>query len=191
MTHRMLHRRPGDHQDIRPLGVLAALVVASVIASPPVAAAPIFELDHFIDVFNSTVHAPGGDIGPQGTPIDYDFPFQSVQFQNKNFAEVYANVDPGSIGIFDRAWNNGQYAPQRQEVYGNFKFDVIFTSPSNNPIDVIMNLDISGEVLEGDSLYSGVNIAAGATGITPAYSGSYHEVNDGVSPPVIRNSSTP
>lgn len=164
-------------QDIRKLSHLAAAVTASaiVLASAVAGAAPIYELDHFQDTFNSTVHAPGGDVGPQGTPIDYDFAFQSVQFQDKNFGEVHANVGPGSIGISARAFNNGLFAPQRQEVFASFTFDVVFGSAGSNPIDVVMNLDLSGAIDPGP-LFSTVQVRAGLP--TSFFSGSYSENND-------------
>ena len=164
-------------QEIRKLSHLAAATTAAAIAlsSSLAGAAPIYELDHFRDTFNSTVHAPGGDVGPQGTPIDYDFAFQSVHFLDRNFGEVHANVGAGSIGISARAFNNGQFAPQRQEVFASFTFDVIFGSAGSSPIDVVMNLDLSGSIDPGP-LFSTVQVRAGLP--SNFSSGSYSENND-------------
>ena len=142
-----------------------------------VSAAPVYILDHFQDTYNSTTHAPGGDVGPQSTPIDYDFPFQSVHWQDKNYSEVHANIGPGSVGIFDRAYNVGVYAPQRQEVYATFQFDVQFDSAGSSPIDVVVNLQLSGMISEPHFLYSTVEVSAGL--VSGPYSwGNYSEISD-------------
>ncbi len=163
-------------QEIRKLTYVGAAAFAAIALSSSFArAAPIYELDHFRDTFNSTVHAPGGNVGPQGTPIDYDFAFQSVHFLDRNFGEVRANVNAGSIGIAARAFNNGQFAPQRQEVFASFTFDVVFGSAGNSPIDVVMNLDLSGSIDPGP-LFSTLQVRAGLP--SNFSSGSYSENND-------------
>jgi hypothetical protein len=147
-------------------------------------AAPIYHVLHLQDTFNTTTL--GGEVGPQGTPIDYDFAYQEVDafypedpnlLQPRNLSEVHANVGQGFVGVFDRAFNNGVYAPQRQEVVATFLFDVFFGSGTSDPIDVSMNLELSGQIF-GTGL-SHVNILAGASshGALGQSGGSYAEVN--------------
>jgi hypothetical protein len=161
------------------LRVLLVLLGTSQVCE--VSAAPVYNLDHFQDTYNSTSHAPGGDVGPQSTPIDYDFPFQSVHWQDKNYSEVHANIGPGSVGIFDRAYNNGVYAPQRQEVIATFRYDAQFDSAGSSPIDVVMNLQLSGVISEPQFLYSTVEVSAGIVS-GPSSWGSYSEISDPNSP---------
>ncbi len=116
-------------------------------AGPAVFGVSVFNFDHYQDTYNSTVHAPGGNVGPQSASILYDFPFQSVDFQNRNYGQVSASLLPGSVGISARAYNNGTYAPQRQKVVAEHRFDVLFSSPNSDSISVVMNLEMSGEFI--------------------------------------------
>ena len=147
-------------------------------------AAPINYVHHNADGYGNT--GPIESVGPQSGSIDYDFPYQQTYFTGANFGEVYANVTPGAVGIFARAHNIGVYAPQRQEVSASSKFDVVFTSPTSDPIDVVLNLELSGEIDPALYLYSTVQVSAGITSVGAA-SGSYSEILDPLSPSPTRD----
>lgn len=108
------------------------------------AAASIYSVYHNADAYGQT--GPIETVGPQGTPIDYDFGYQGTYVAAANFGEVRADVNPGAIGIYARTINLGGYAVQRQEVTASYTFDALFSSPTNDPISVILNLDLSGQI---------------------------------------------
>lgn len=154
---------------------LAKVVVLAIVAwSLPAtaAAAPVYTFNHFIDTYNSSALAANNP-GQQSSPIDYDFAYQSVHWQDKNFGEVHGHVHAGSLGIYAHAYNNGLYAPQRQEVGASFTFDVMFASPTSDPVDVVMNLALSGTISPPGGFRSTVSVAAGAQGINPASGGQF------------------
>ncbi len=153
---------------------LATLVLAFALFTPKESeAGVIYELDHFQDTYNSSQHAPGGDVGPQSSPIHYDFGFQSVHYLGHNSSEVHASVTPGAIGVFARAYNNGVYAPQRQEVIAPFTFDVFFESVQSDPISVILNLDLSGQIDVGPG--SSGTVTTSVSSGQDHYAGSYYK----------------
>ena len=147
---------------------LAALVLLLWSIPTAASAGPIYTLVHNADAFGGT--GPIDTIGPQGAPIDYDFAYQPTYFTGANYGEVHANVNPGSMGITARTFNNGLYAPQRQEVSAEFAFDVIFSSPGTENINVVMNMDLSGFIGVPD-FYQTAFVRAGAP--NAASSGTY------------------
>lgn len=144
-------------------------------------AGPIYSLAHQADAYNN---GPVDYVGPQATPIDYDFEYQPTYFTGANYGEVHANVNPGSIGITAHTYNIGVYAPQRQEVTATFTFDVLFSSPGTENINVVMNMDLSGYIGVPD-FYATVFVNAGITG--NAAGGTYTEYAPTSDPPVARS----
>lgn len=140
-------------------------------------AAPVYQLQHFIDTYQAQVY--GGNIGPQNSPIDYSY---YGYFDNHhNLSQVNAHVHAGSLGIFDRAWNDLTYAPRRQEVIGRFTFDVVFESSGTDAIDASMNFDLSGQMLrayDDRSFAENLSVLIGRVGYE-TNGGSYYEQWDG------------
>ena len=157
-------------------GTLASTLFLFVLIPSAGRAEPLYQLQHFVDTYNSSTLAPGGGLS-QASPINYDFAYQSVHFQDKNFSEVHATVHRGSVGIFDRAFNNGTYAPQRQEVGARYEFDVVFSSAGTDPINVQMHLDLSGSIVNEGSFASTVNVNVGLAGGGQSSGGSYGEAS--------------
>jgi hypothetical protein len=165
--------------------ILAAMVLGTMAANFTIAA-PAYKFDHFLDTYNSATYAPGGNVGPQVTPIEYNFPYQSAEYGNRNYSEVHGKVGPGYVGIFDRAYNIGVYAPQRQEVVASLKFDVVFTSPNSDPIDVVMNFELDGTIQPALYLYTTMQVNAGVVS-GAASSGEYREISDPASTSPVRS----
>lgn len=166
---------------------LLSVAISCSFASTPLEAGVLYYLKHAPDTFGNTVAV---EEFSGSSEINYNFsgstdPNFTVNGSNRNQGHVQARVGRGEIGITATANNNGQYLPQRQEVTGRFTFDVVFSSAGSSPIDVAMNLNLSGIIFEATSGYSTVQVRAGRT--TNAFSGSYSEVADGVSPPVQRS----
>ncbi len=157
------------------LGHLVAIALALVLPAS-VAAVPVYNLSHQSDSFGNA--GPSETVGPQGTPIDYSFSGVTY-FTGANFGTVQANIDRGSIGITATAFNNGAFAPQRQEVSASFQFDVIFGSAGASPIDVMMNMMISGIVSPGNNNSSTVQVFAGRSYLG-FHTGFYSENKDGM-----------
>lgn len=156
---------------------LAAAVVATALLMPSLGnAASVYYLLHQSDGYGNT--GPNDVIGPQSSPINYDF---NAATSPANTGEVHATMNQGSIGIYARATNNGGYSPQRQEVTAQYTFDVIFGSAGTAPVDVIMNLDFSGDV-SPTYIYSTISVVAGLT-LAPS-SGDYRE---SLTEPTIRD----
>lgn len=149
----------------QPLALFAVFAAASGLTE----AAPIYQLHHNPDNYSNT--APQTHL-QQNSPINY---FYDDTFDNRNFATVTANASNGSLGISTRTFNNGIYRPLRNEVSVSFSFDVIFSSPNTSgPINVAMNLDLSGIVdLPGDG-YGTIKVDAG-TGYSAYNANIYHE----------------
>lgn len=160
---------------VRQAAVLACLIAGIVVPVSEVYAAASYTFNHFIDTYNSSTLADN-NVGTQGTPINYSFDYQSVDHLDRNFGEVHGHVQPGSIGITASAYNVGVYAPQRQEVFATSEFDVVFSSPQADPINVILNMDLSGEI-SPPSGYSRVSVAAGPVG-KPASRGNYYKTGN-------------
>lgn len=152
---------------------LAAVLTVLALAIPTDAqAAPSYFLNHNADAYGNT--GPIESAGPQATPIDYDFEYQQTYFlANSNFGEVHANIDPGSIGIYALTDNKGVGAGQRQEVSASFDFDVVFSSPTSDPISTSLNLDLSGVVNPAFGALGGIQVLAGTTSMYG--SGAYSE----------------
>ncbi len=163
-------------------GHLAAMAIALALVLPAgVAAAPIYFVNHNADALGNT--GPNETVGPQDTPIDYSFNGVTY-FTGANTGNVQATVNQGTVGISARATNNGGFAPQRQEVVASFTFDTIFGSVGTNPIDVAMNLMISGQILNPPSfVYSTLEVVAGRIG-SGISSGGYRE---SATEPTIQN----
>lgn len=166
--------RPLAASDRRCVRLAQVVVMATVawVLPATAAAAPVYTFNHFIDTYNSSALAANNP-GQQSAPIDYDFAYQSVHWQDKNFGEVHGHVHAGSLGIYAHAYNNGQYAPQRQEVGASFTFDVMFASPAADPVDVVMNLALSGTIAPPGGFYSTVSVSAGAQGVNPVSGGQF------------------
>lgn len=164
--------------------IAPSVFLLAALALPHTAlAAPEYYLVHNSDGYGNT--GPIETVGPQNSPIDYDFPYQETYFTGANHGEVHANVNPGSLGITALASNNGGSAPQRQEVSAQFSFDVIFSSPGSDPIDAVMNMNLSGEIFNPLYLYSTVQVSAGRN--IDSSSGEYREIIDTMSPSPVRS----
>ena len=153
------------------------LLALTLLMPQAIQAAPVYLLQHFIDTYQAPVY--GGNIGPQNSPIDYEY--YGYFDNNHNLSQVKAHVHTGSIGIFDRAWNDLNYAPRRQEVIGRFTFDVLFESSGSDAIDARMNFDLSGQMLRAyDELSFAENLSVqiGRVG-HETNGGSYYEQWDG------------
>jgi len=149
---------------------VVAVLAASGLVSRPVGAAPIYQLDHFNDAAATVLIAT---VGPQGTPINYIFPFQQVNDDGGNFSEAAGQVGTGFVGLFNRT-ESGPHAPQGQEIDGTFMFDVFFASSGSDPIDVIMNMELAGTVAPNAGIYSRVEVRAGL--VATPFGGSYLEI---------------
>ncbi len=139
-------------------------------------AAPIYRLQHWTDTYVAPVY--GGNIGPQGSPIDYTY--YSYLDNGHNLSQVNASVDAGAIGIYDRAWNDTTYAPRRQEVVARFTFDVMFASTGNDSIDAMLNFDLSGDMLRAydeRSFLQSLSVQIGRVGYE-TNGGNYQETWD-------------
>lgn len=149
------------------LGIMLVAFVGNVLA------VPVYSLANRPDDYGGS---PTFNVGPTNTPIDYDYPRQQTYLHDANSGEVHANVNTGSIGIMAGAYNDGRYAPARQEVTGRFGFDVIFGSAGTDPINVIMNLDLSGDINKPATagIYSTIQVNAGVVGGAVS-AGSYGE----------------
>ncbi|TWT35011.1 hypothetical protein KOR42_53200 [Thalassoglobus neptunius] len=141
-----------------------------------------YSMTHNADSYGST--GPIESVGPTSTSINYSFS-GPTDYQLKNWGEVRVNVNPGSIGIYAEARNNGQYAPQRQEVTATVQFETIFSSTGNSPVDIIMNLDLSGTIDPAQFIYSNILVNAGTHGYLAG--GTYAEILDPSSPPVLKS----
>ena len=155
----------GQRRPYRTAVIMASLLLA---VAGPLSAAPEYSVFHNSDAFGNA--GPRETTGPQPTPIIYDFAYQQTYFTGANYGSVHATVAPGSIGISATTYNNGQYAPQRQEVYAGFSFDIYFDSPNPDPIDLIMNLQLSG-MFSNPNFVS--NVQVNASGHTWRHSGLY------------------
>jgi hypothetical protein len=161
------------------LAILVGLA-ASGLVSRPAGAAPVYDFLHHLPL-------PGYGsfpVGPQGTPIDYDFPYQELDTEVNGvgfFTAVHAQVGTGFVAISDHTYNNF-IGSNRQEVTGRFLFEVFFASPTSDPIEVVLNLEFSGTVAPPFSLLAGIYIGAGVGGSPPDI-GSYFNNQQG--PPQI------
>lgn len=171
---------------LRYLTVFLLAAFASVASMPSVQAGSIYRLQHFIDTYNSSTYAPGGNIGPQATPISYNYNFQPISPGSANYGEVRGNVSRGSIGIRSRAYNNGRYAPARAEIYASYTFDVFFASVSNDPISVVMNFDLAGQVL-GSRGYGTLDTNVYAGGSRVGSGRYYQNLNPNTGSGISRN----
>lgn len=156
----MAHRHPSTAivRKRRPCRFVVLAFSALLLATEPLSAAPAYSVFHNSDGFGNT--GPSESVGPQATPVNYEFGYQQTYFTGANYGSVYASAGPGSIGITATTFNIGVYAPQRQEVYAGFDFDVFFESPNSDPIDVIMNLELSGS-FSNPNFVSNVQVYAG------------------------------
>ncbi|MEW4489598.1 PEP-CTERM sorting domain-containing protein [Thalassoglobus sp. JC818] len=159
---------------------VALFVVATL--SRHVEAGVQYSMVHNSDAYATT--GPIDVIGPRSTPINYEFA-GFTDFRERNHGEVQVNVNQGSIGIHAETYNNGLYAPQRQEVTAKFQFDTIFSSTGSSPVDVIMNLDLSGTIDPGQSLTSSIQVDAGSQFTFSR--GTYSESLNPSNPPVLRD----
>ncbi len=141
----------------------------------PATGTPLHSMTHFTDTYNAQPWFRREDVSPTEEPIVYDFPFQSVDYADRNYSEVHVQAGPGFVDVFDWAYNTGAYAPRRQEVYASFKFDVVFASPNDNPINAALNLDLTGVV---DAYNATFQISAGFGGRQYAY-GVYNQISGG------------
>ncbi len=167
VTPRLQGRTPTN--TIRRRYRIAALAAGLLLlTTEPLSAAPEYSVFHNSDGYGNT--GPSESVGPQATPIRYEFEYQQTYFTGANFGSVHAAVAPCCIGFSATTFNSGAYGPQRQEVYAGFSFDVYFESPNADPIDVVMNLQLSG-TFSNPNFVSNVQVYAGIHSAT--HSGIY------------------
>lgn len=156
----------------------AVALIFPLTVSHVASAAPVYSVIHQSDTFGNA--GPSQVIGPRDTPIDFSFN-GFTDFQERNTGNVQARAAQGSLGITAIASNNGGFtSPQRQEVNASFQFDTIFGSSGTSPIDVILNLTLSGIITPGNNNRHTVSVFAGPAGVPSSQSsGSYSEILGG------------
>lgn len=162
---------------LRMASVLVACIIA--LAAQGANATPSYYVNHRADAYGGT--GQNESVGPQGSPIEYDFPFQPT-YGTTNYGEVHASAKPGALGIYALAYNNGQYAPARQEVVTSQTFELMINSPRSNPVDIVINLELSGDIDPSLYVTSTVQVFASISFVGSS-SGSYAEFLFDANPP--------
>lgn len=161
----------GRSSGIRQILWLSGFVLFLALFAPSgLSAAPVYYIVHSTDTYCCGITETAG---PQDSPVSYSFSGETYFITGVNTGEVQAHVDQGSVGIYASTHNNGAYAPQRQEVTAGFLFDVVFGSAGTDPVNVIMNLELSGIISPSDN-YSTVGVRAGL--LSGPFAGAFSEI---------------
>jgi hypothetical protein len=109
-------------------------------------------------------------------------PFACTQFWGPGILTAASFSSYGIVGVdVENTWN-GCYAfgcgPSLLLISASaiHEFDVVFSSPTSDPIDVIMNIHLSGNIQEDPGLYRIIN--ARITGPGLFYSGRFGQVDN-------------
>lgn len=132
---------------------------------------------------------PGAIVSDLASPTQNSFgPFVCTQFWGDGVMTASSYSSFGIVGVdVENTWlgcASFGCGPSLLQISASasHEFDVVFSSPTDDPIDVRMNLHVSGNIQEVPSLYRVVHIRV--TGPSANYSGSFGQIDDDASPDV-------
>lgn len=132
---------------------------------------------------------PGDIISDSTTPTQNSFgPFVCSQFWGDGIMTASAFSSFGIVGVdIENLWTGCAAfgcGPALLQINSSasHEFDVVFSSPTNDPIDVRMNIHLSGNIQEDPGLYRIVN--ARVTGPGLSWSGRFGQVDQQGAPDV-------
>lgn len=156
--------------------IVLALTAATVSAQPR----------YFCDITPAATcdqQVPGAIISDRATPTQNSFgPFVCSQFWGDGVMTGSAFSSFGIVGVdIENQWNGCAAfgcGPSLLQISASasHEFDVVFSSPTNDPIDVRMNVHLSGNIQEALPLYRIIN--ARITGPGVSWTGRFGQYND-------------
>ena len=166
--------------------LVASFVLA--MATAIVSAQPRYLCD-ITPVATCDQQVPGSIISDLPTPTQNSFgPFVCSQFWGDGIMTGSAFSSFGVVGVdIENQWNGCAAfgcGPNLLQISSTalHEFDVVFSSPTSDPIDVRMNIHLSGNIQEDPGLYRVVNARVAGPGLS--WSGRFGQIDQPGAPDI-------